>query len=365
MHLLDDAAKPKAFTSTGRLRDSIAQAGVFISSNSRPALSWTSTQLADEHLALGFDDQLLYSDFAAMLGASPGSLDSPPNTANVVIEVIANTGVNEYGYLRVTRDGKPVPTLDYFIGRERADCPYREVGTLGPWTAFTDGDDEHPLFLIQREHCFFRLTDTWTIVAISLVFRAAFGFQHDAILFHAAAVVVNGKGFMFAGPRYSGKSTLSLALAARGHHFLSDEIAWYVPSTRLLIGFRRPVGVREGIRAAAVDARMPEVAPSGIARHDSVRLPVDTLLPQEPVRPARLDVVVFLKGFEPKPRLVPLRASLEHLPLLQPTPISMLNVPPARRMVEMVRLVSSVRMYDLYSGHPDETARMLEDIARS
>ena len=88
-------------------------------------------------------------------------------------------------------------------------------------------------------------------------------------------------------------------------------------------------------------------------------------MPQEPPRTATLDVVVFLKGFEATPRAVPLRPSIEHLPQLQPTPVSMLNVPPARRMMEMVRLVSSVRMYDLYSGHPDDTARMLEEIVHA
>ena len=67
---------------------------------------------------------------------------------------------------------------------------------------------------------------------------------------------------MLAGPRYSGKSTLSLALAARGHHFLSDEIAWYIPSTRHLTAFRRPVGVREhinrGVRSRQSDAVIPQ-----------------------------------------------------------------------------------------------------------
>jgi hypothetical protein len=348
--------------SAGQWRDFVAQAGVFISSNTTAAASWTSTQLAGEHLALAFDDDRLYSDFSAMFGAAPAAADAPPPSANVIIEVLANTGVKGYGYLRVSRDGRPLPTLEYFIGYGRADCPYRKVGSSGPWTAFADDSDVQPLFFMQGEHCFFRLTDSWTITALSLVFRASFGLQHDAILFHAAAVIVKDKGFMFAGPRYAGKSTLSLALAARGHHFLSDEIAWYVPSTRLLVSFRRPVGVREGVRSAVIDARIQSIGQSGIDWHDSVRLPVDALLPQEAPRTATLDVVCFLRGFEAKPRLVRLRPSLEHLPLLQPTPVSMLNVAPARRMMEMVRLVSSVRMYDLYSGHPDETARMLEEI---
>jgi hypothetical protein len=365
VHLLDDAEKINSLDSAGQWRDSVAQAGAFISSSHPSTRFWTSTELADEHLALAFDDQRLYSDFAAMLGATPATSDAPAAAATVVIEVLTDTGVKNYGYLRVARSGKPVPVINYFIGYGRADCPYREIGSEGGWTALSDEAGTQSTFLVQDEHCFFRLTETWTIVALSLVFRAAFGFQHDAILFHAAAVIVKGSGFMLAGPRYSGKSTLSLALAARGHHFLSDEIAWYIPSTRHLTAFRRPVGVREGVRSAAIDTRILETSGTGIGWHDSLRLPIDSLVPQEAPRTATLDIVVFLKRFEARPRLVPVHPSLEHLPQLQPTPVSMLNVPPARRMMEMVRLVSSVRMYDLYSGHPDETARMLEEIVHT
>ena len=365
VHLLDGSSRQHPVESAGSWRDLIALAGAFVSGNTPAAPFTTSTRLASELLTLAYDDQRLYSDFTAMLGSGAPTAKPQAGEPTVAIQVLRNTNLEGYGYLHVTREGRGMQALDYFIGYGRPDCPYREVGQFASWRAFSDdGDSERPLFLIRGEHCFFRLTDNWTIVALSLVFRAAFGFQEDAILFHAAAVVVRGKGFMLAGPRYAGKSTLSLALAARGHSFLSDEIAWYVPSTRQLIAFRRPVGVRNGIRAAAIDARIKDLAGDGIEWHDSLRLPVDALVPQEAAQTATLDVVVFLKGFEEKPRIVALQPSLDLLPMLQPTPVSMLNASPARRMLEMVRLVSSVRMYDLYPGHPDETARILEEIAR-
>ena len=362
MHLLNDATKSKPIQSAGRWRESIAQAGAFVCSQKQRLSRWTATELAGERLVLGFDDDRVYSEFAPMLGATRPAADYDRTDATVVVETLTRTNVAGFGYFRVTRLGRPVPALDYFIGYGRRDCPYREIGRLDGWTAISE-DDVDALFLIREEHCFFRLNDDWPIIALSLLFRAAFGVQQDAILFHAAAVIIGDKGFIFAGPRYAGKSTISLALAARGHSFLSDEIAWYVPSTRALIDFRRPVGLREGVRAAAVDARFPSVAATGIEWHDSLRLPVDALLPQAPPATATLDVIVFLKPFAATPRLIPLQPSLDHLPLLQPIPISMLNVSPARRMMEMVRLISSVRMYDLYPGHPDETAKILEEIA--
>jgi hypothetical protein len=75
--------------------------------------------------------------------------------------------------------------------------------------------------------------------------------------------------------------------------------------------------------------------------------------------------VVFLRPFEPAPRLIPLEPSREHLALLQPLPMSMLNTSPARRMMQLIQLLSSVRTYALHPGHPDETALILEEAALS
>jgi len=363
VHLLSDEQHIESGEGTGRWRDSIARAGVFVSSRSVGNVRWTATQLAGQRVALCFDDDRLCADFAAVLGAAPPA--SSGDAADVVIEALAQTTVDGYGYLRAVRHGAAVPALDYFIGIHRPDSPYREIGRQSGWTALGESPGDEPLFLVRDEHCFFRLTAEWTILVMSLVFRAAFGFRTDAILFHAAAVVIGGKGFVFAGPRMAGKSTTALALAARGHNFLSDEIAWYVPSTRELIDFRRPVGVREGVRAAAVDAAVSAATPSGFEWHDSLRLPVDSIVPQEPPRRATLDAIVFLRPFEPAPRLVRIKPTREHLPLLQPIPISMLNASPARRMMQMTQLLNSVRLYDLHPGHPDDTAKILEEAALS
>jgi hypothetical protein len=348
---------------TGPWRDSIAQAGVFVSSPRAAALLRTTSQLAGERVALDFDSQELYAEYAAVFGGSdPTAIPEAPAAADVIIQLRASTPVTGFGYLHVTRRGRPLPASEYFIGLDRPGCTYREIGSAGNWKAIGEAAGE-AIFLIGDEHCFFRLTQEWPITALSLIFRAAFGVREDAMMFHAASISIHGRGFIFAGPRYSGKSTTALTLAARGHQFLSDEIAWFVPSTGQLIDFRRPVGVREGVRSAAIDAIMPSVAGSGIDWHDSLRLPIDSLVPQQQPAQTLLRAVVFLKPFEPRPRLELVKPTREHLPLLQPLPMSMLNTSPARRMMQLIQLLANVRVYELFPGHPDETALILEEAA--
>lgn len=365
VQLLNDQNTIEVLENTGPWRESVAQAGVFISSARQPAPLRTLSELAGERVALEFDSDELYSLYAGVFGGStPAESCGAPSDANVLIDARATTSVNGFGYLTVTRDGRALPASDYFIGLDRPGCSYRQIGTADGWTAIGEAGDA-ALFLISNEHCFFRLTPGWPIMALSLIFRAAFGVREDAVMFHAASIAIHGRGFIFAGPRYSGKSTTALTLASRGHQFLSDEIAWFVPSTGELIDFRRPVGVREGVRAAAIDAVIPSVAASGIDWHDSLRLPIDSIVPQQPARKTLLRAIVFLKAFEPKPRLVPVKPTREHLPQLQPLPMSMLNTSPARRMMQLIQLLASVRVYDLYPGHPDETAIILEEAALS
>ncbi len=349
---------------TGPWRHLVASAGAFVSGGTplSPGM-WSTTILAGQHVDVGCDEATFFPDLTAVFGGQEPSLRLPHADCDVTITIIARSPVEGYGYFQVSRLGIPIPARDYFIGLEKSVCPYRELGDSSGWTLIAEESGNEPVLLFRDQHCLFRRVETWPLVALSLFFRAVFGTRRNAILFHASSVGVFDRGFLFAGPRRAGKSTLSLALAARGHHFLGDEIAWYLPDTHELIDFRRPVGVREGPQAALINKAMTERAPNGIAFHDSLRLPIDALVPQQAARPTRLDSVFILRGFEPVPRVVPVLPTLEHAALLQPLPVSMLNAAPGRRLLQMTRLLASVKMYDLYPGHPDATAILLEEVA--
>jgi hypothetical protein len=59
---------------------------------------------------------------------------------------------------------------------------------------------------------------------------------------HAAAIDVGGRALVLCGPSGAGKTTLALALTARGHRLLTEEVVW-VDHTGLVRGLPRPIHV--------------------------------------------------------------------------------------------------------------------------
>lgn len=66
----------------------------------------------------------------------------------------------------------------------------------------------------------------------------------DAVCFHAASLSRGGRGVVLVGPSRHGKTTLALALAARGYDLLSDEVAVIDRRTGSLHPFPLAVGCR-------------------------------------------------------------------------------------------------------------------------
>src|SRR5262249_45596822 len=85
--------------------------------------------------------------------------------------------------------------------------------------------------------------------AVSLVMML----QRDVLFFHAASVVLGGRGVLIFGDKGAGKTTLSLTLAGRGHAFLGDEYAAVSATDLQLFPFRRTASIREGPRSQKVD----------------------------------------------------------------------------------------------------------------
>ncbi len=360
--LIPGAPQSSEQQGTGSWRN-VARTGV-LSSLDTPR-RWTAAALAGERLAAVCDDPRLLADFRAVFGGDEPVSGDPPADATVTLRVTLNTSVDGFGYAVIEREGHLVDVDSYLIGVERADSPYRVADEGEGWRALLDRSSGEPVVLYRGADILFRISEVWTIVVLTLVFRAVFGTRDDAILFHAGSVAIGDHGVMLAGPARSGKSTLSLALAARGHQFLGDEIAWYLPATHELVDFRRPVGIREGLRARAVDEALEAMGSPSPHWHDSVRLPIDSVIRQEPPRTVTLRSIFLLRGFGDTPRAEEVKPTLDHLPLLQPIGVSLMNIPAGRRLLQMTKLISSVRMYDLTLGHPDETAQLLEEVAHS
>ena len=170
------------------------------------------------------------------------------------------------------------------------------------------------------------------------------------------------------GPKESGKTTLSLALAARGHEFLGDETAGVRLKTREVVPVRRTAAIRPGpaavaVRTALAAGRYPrERFPDGSVR---IRARGTRLFPHageghEPSGSTPLGAIVFLGGFSPVPQLSRVAPGREHLARLTPLACSLWDAPPARRALDLAALLGAVPCYMLNAGSPEATAALID-----
>jgi hypothetical protein len=342
----------------------------------RIALEWEVTptlavfeaayHVAGVTLAVRSDDRGALDELTILLG--PPDRPSTHSDASVPLRAIirAHGGPPEFGYLRCEVDGAADVSSpdDFVLAQESRDFPFRVLQSGShAWTAVAFRGETTPTFVLREGRCLFRLTQEWRTVVTLLLYHRLMRARSDAIFFHASSVGIDGRGVIFVGPRASGKSTTALALAARGHAFLGDNTACYLPATGEILPFRRAVGVRPGPRAQAVTQALAR-AGRDPERDGWLRLDADALVGSAEPPPTPLSAVVFLAGFAPEPRLVRVEPSREEVAMLQPIVGSLVNAAPTRRVFEMALLLSRVQVYRLTPGDPDATAMLLEEAFR-
>ncbi len=257
-----------------------------------------------------------------------------------------------------TDDEAALTVEDLLLALETVDFPFRLVApTEAEWTSFAWLSETEPLFSFRGRSCRIQKRPGWQRAFALLILHRVFRLRPDAIFFHAATVGIGGRGILIVGPKGRGKSTLSLALASRGHVLLGDETGCYVPASRELCPVLRPVGIKPGPRARAVDAALGSCA-EGVA---FLRIEADRLFPGRP-EPHRLPLfaIVFLEPFASRPGLDEIAASTEDIARLQPVSSSLVNAPRAQRVFELGRMLSFARVFRLAPGGPDETAALVE-----
>lgn len=97
------------------------------------------------------------------------------------------------------------------------------------------------------EHGFLTEDDVFSFVYARLLDQVTRR-DPDLLCIHAAALARSGRGIAIAAPSCNGKSTLTLALAARGWDFLSDEVAAIHLESLQMLPFPLAVGCRSGTR---------------------------------------------------------------------------------------------------------------------
>jgi len=203
----------------------------------------------------------------------------------------------------------------------------------------------------------------WEWIVGNLAVHRVLMLQPDLAVFHAGSVAIDGRGVMILGSKGAGKTTMSLALAARGHAFLGDETAAVRLRSRELVPFRRAVSVRSGptsvsVRDVIAGAGLPtETFSDGTVR---TRAQIDRLFPRNTAQAAPLWGLVFLgprAGRAELHEVSPGRAHLSQLGVLRST---MWGAPPAMRVVRLAGMLRAARAFVLHQSDPDSTADALE-----
>jgi len=257
-------------------------------------------------------------------------------------------------------DGAPIDFSvdDLILANDSPDFPFRLIESNDGWTRLAWKGDDEPALSLRGWECRLRLRDGWRLAIALLILNRIYLLRSDAIFFHAATIDIGGSGVMFIGPKGFGKSTTAMALAARGHALLGDETACYVPATGMLQPFRRPVGIKPGIRARAVDTALRERGLQVPA--DALRIDFESVLTTPAPHAVPLRAIVLLEGFAARPELVAGAGDRGVLARLQPTASSLVSAPRTQRVFELARMVSSAQIFHLKPADPDETAALIE-----
>lgn len=234
------------------------------------------------------------------------------------------------------------------------------------WRFLGESGGSEPVIAVSGSQLMVDRSYPWQAIVAQFAVSNVMRLQRDVRFFHAATVGVGNHGVFIAGAKGSGKTTLSLALAARFHAFLGDEYAAVCVRTGALLPFRRAVSIRPGARAAKVEARLQGMNPLTDKTEDGlnrVRLSVGELFPEAAARSVNLSHCFFLRGFQQRPGVVEFSPGNADLPLLQPLLASLWSQRRGLLVLDFLRLFSQARCFYLNAGGtPDETAELIERV---
>jgi hypothetical protein len=204
----------------------------------------------------------------------------------------------------------------------------------------------------------------WQWLVGHLVVSRLLALQSDLLCFHAAAVAIGGRGVLLTGGRGSGKTSVSLTLAAHGHGFLSDEVGALRIATGQLVPVRRAALVRPGPGAAVLGGGvlsevLAELAPDLGAR---LCVPVSRVFPQAAAHPADLRAVFHLRRFADASRLERLEVRPDRLDALTPMACSVHGADAGSRLIRFLKLLDGMDCYALDAASPASAAALIEQV---
>ncbi len=325
-----------------------------LSQASGPAEDWY--RIGDGYLGISSADRILRHRFRVVVGECR---TQGPGQSGPVVRCTVRTHASRGAHL--IRFDQPSPDLLAFTTRvfDKPSFVREDAGAPG-WALLHGLATNQTEIAIGGNSMLARGGRGWQPFVGSLAVQLLLALQKDTLFFHAACVAVKGAGALLVGAEASGKTTLSLALAARGHAFIGDELAGVRPDLQL-VPCRRAVSIRSGPRATGVDDALRRVRPRVEYLSDGtkrLRVQCRELFPVP--EPARLRTMLFLRRFADRPRVEPFTPGSEHLAWLQPLPASLWSSATSVRVMRVAALMSRVRCAFVDLGDPDHTAQEVE-----
>lgn len=324
-------------------------------------------RFADGWLGVESEEPSLPEKFKEIYGECLADFPAEPSATEQLfckVRVRVRKGISAH---LITFDTPEQPEiLDLLLGLFR-DRGYVEMEGTSGWRYLGLGDRSFPIMAVSGGNVLVGAMEPWQGLIASCAINWVMRMQRELLFFHAASVGIAGHGVLLVGGKGAGKSTLSMALAALGHDLLGDELAAVRTRTFEVVPVRRSVSIRPGPRARQVEEILrrksypSEQFPDGTAR---VRAHVGDLFPQSVARSLPLRWVLFLRPFEASPRTEALSPRMADLRLLAPLPCTFWRRSAALPMIELTKLVASVKCRFLHAGLPEETARLVEEIVR-
>jgi len=301
--------------------------------------------------------------------AVPGG-EPEPDDVLCEVEVLPDTALL---CLTFTGTGLPDP-LDatgtpFRIVRNLA----RHVAVEGPldgWRTLVDREDgDRPVAASDGRHLVLDRVATPAGLATDAAVNVVQAAQPDLLFLHAASFGVAGAGGLLVGWSGSGKSTTALALAARGHAFLGDDVAAVRCRSREILPFPRAVRLRPGAYVRSLEPRLRAAGGATAVGEDGLPRTVvsmGALFPHRAASVLPLRHAFLLDGFGDRARLAPYLPRTSDLGRLRP---AVNGATPhwghsaGRDLLRFLALVDVLRgahCHLVTLGTPEETAAAIE-----
>lgn len=347
---------PRNFDGPMWIGESIADPGGLVSRPGPDPSQWY--QFGDAFLGIGGDDHRFLARFWDVYrecGTDPPA--GSPERRHLCW--VLRRGSDRV-YLRFhdpVHDGGPSPDPFGYLDPMLRDWQYiQESGPPAGWRVYRSAHSR-ACVAFSRDEMVLERRGQWAWIAANAAVSRVLATQPETLYFHGAAMGIAGHGVLMLGPSGAGKTTVALALAARGHSFFSDEIAAIRVTSKELIPVRRSSFVRPGPAAASVEQALAR----SVGHHpDRQAVSVGELFPRAAAGAVTARYLVLLRRFAPVTRLERFVPGHTHLPTLGPLASSVVAGRPAGRVLQMLSLVNQLECYFLDSASPDGAADAIE-----